>query len=88
MDTSQAVSLPRLKDFPFQMETPEAISLPRLKEIAYSSLAADDVQIRLVDLQPGDYNDLIRLHLRTVTLDSLVKYEALSYYWGTKMSPQ
>jgi hypothetical protein len=70
-----------------KMDSSQAISLPRLKELAYSSLAADNVQIRLVDLKPGDYEDPIRLYLRTVTLDSLVEYDALSYCWGAEMSP-
>jgi hypothetical protein len=86
-DTSQAISLPRLKDFPSATDTSQEITLPRLKELAYSSLAAGNIQIRLVDLQPGDYDDPIRLHLRTVTLDGSVEYDALSYAWGTAISP-
>ncbi|KAH6663102.1 heterokaryon incompatibility protein-domain-containing protein [Halenospora varia] len=40
--------------------------------------------IRLLDLQPGDRGDLLKITLREVKLSENPSYEALSYTWGTE----
>jgi hypothetical protein len=76
-----------LASVPFQTNSSQAITLPRLKELAHSSLSAGKIQICLVDSKPRNYDDPIRVRLRVVSLGSLVEYDALSYAWGTTISP-
>lgn len=49
---------------------------------AYSVLADPSSQIRLLELQPGAYDDPIACSLRTTELSKDNSYEALSYVWG------
>lgn len=42
----------------------------------------DDRSIRLLYLQPGKFDDDIKLRLKTVSLDNPPRYCALSYAWG------
>jgi heterokaryon incompatibility protein (HET) len=48
----------------------------------YSRLDPLSSRIRLLILQPGAAQDIIRCELRAVTLDDVPDYEALSYCWG------
>ncbi len=67
------------------------ISLVKMNDhSAYTSLRQDSKEIRLVDIQPGEVEESIRLALRhthLVNRDRL-KYEALSYCWGEAKNPQ
>jgi hypothetical protein len=41
-----------------------------------------DIQIRLLNLLPGEDGDVLRGTIRHISLDKLEPYEALSYRWG------
>ncbi|KAK7917700.1 hypothetical protein PG985_011308 [Apiospora marii] len=56
-----------------------AVDPPRSK-YTYSHLDADS--IRLLYIEPGDFNDDIRCSLETVKRNESPTYEALSYTWG------
>jgi len=50
-----------------------------------NTLQSDNEEIRVLQLQPGNWADPITCCLRVVSLnDPSQKYEALSYVWGTK----
>ncbi|TAQ90805.1 hypothetical protein B7494_g827 [Chlorociboria aeruginascens] len=51
-------------------------------------VALHEHQIRLLDLQPGNFDDGIQCTLRIVSLDDLPSYEALSYVWGDPAATQ
>ncbi|KAH8699364.1 heterokaryon incompatibility protein-domain-containing protein, partial [Phaeosphaeriaceae sp. PMI808] len=44
-------------------------------------------EARVVHLLPGNFDETIVLRLQRVELSSALKYEALSYVWGTSLSP-
>lgn len=48
----------------------------------YTPLDDPQTQIRLLDLQPGGYDDKILCTVRTFELDNVPKFEAISYTWG------
>ncbi|PMD47201.1 HET-domain-containing protein [Hyaloscypha variabilis F] len=50
---------------------------------AYTPLAAEKKQIRLIDLSPGDYHKDLEATLVTYSLGDWPYYEALSYTWGS-----
>ncbi|KAF5238839.1 hypothetical protein FANTH_10167 [Fusarium anthophilum] len=55
------------------------MSSDKLSDI-YTELGSN--QIRIVHLQPGDYNSLLALEMSTISLDNTDGYEALSWQWG------
>ena len=48
----------------------------------YSALNAALNEIRLLILQPGDWEEDIKVSLQVVSLDNEPEYIALSYVWG------
>lgn len=54
----------------------------------YSPIASQDGFTRVFELDPGSFNDHIKLRLRVVQLPAYSDYEALSYVWGTEVAPQ
>jgi len=56
----------------------------------YHALPQGRVNIRLAKLHPGKFEDDISLTLQLATFDphNPPKYEALSYVWGSPLSPQ
>lgn len=50
--------------------------------LLYEPLDSKSSSIRLVTIEPGEFQDEIRCYLRTVLLDSCPAFEALSYVWG------
>jgi hypothetical protein len=86
METSQAVILP-----PLQLSTRSRAGdsdrwLPRLSALAYQPIDSENGEIRLVDLLPGQYDDMVRMVLHAKNLNDKPCYEALSYAWGTTLS--
>ncbi len=55
---------------------------------AYTPLDGNTKEIRLLRLQPGGFKDRISMHLHhdTLSAESTVHYEALSYVWGDTTS--
>jgi hypothetical protein len=51
-------------------------------DIPYHPLDAEKKEIRLLTIQPGEWDDVVRCRLDTVSLDEKPVYEALSYVWG------
>jgi S-adenosylmethionine:diacylglycerol 3-amino-3-carboxypropyl transferase len=47
-----------------------------------SSSRFEASQIRLMTIEPGDWDDDITCSLQSTSLDDLHEYEALSYVWG------
>lgn len=60
--------------------------LPRLSALAYQPIDSENGEIRLVELLPGCYDDVIRMNLHTKNLSDKPNYTALSYAWGTAPS--
>jgi hypothetical protein len=62
----------------------DAISSP------YHSLVLQEEEIRLATLAPGNYDDVLVVHLsiRSLSEPKEPEYEALSYVWGTETSPR
>ncbi|KAH6864728.1 heterokaryon incompatibility protein-domain-containing protein [Alternaria rosae] len=54
----------------------------------YQAIDSDGGEIRLVELLPGGYDDSISLSLHIHDLSCQFEYEALSYAWGTAISPR
>jgi hypothetical protein len=50
--------------------------------IPYRALDATKKEIRLLTLQPGQWDDVVECRLHIVSLDDQPVYEALSYVWG------
>lgn len=48
----------------------------------YTKLIEERKQIRLVKIEPGNFEDDIHVHLSIVSLEDQPVYEALSYTWG------
>ncbi|CAN9305182.1 unnamed protein product [Alternaria alternata] len=86
METSQAVLLPPLQS-PLHSR-PEELDLlpPRLGALAYQSIDSENGEIRLLEVLPGYYDDVIQINLHTKNLNDKPRYEALSYAWGTTPS--
>ena len=55
----------------------------------YTLLKTENEEIRLATLAPGDYDDtiVIRLRIKSLSKSKAPNYEALSYAWGTDISP-
>lgn len=55
----------------------------------YSPLPTDEPHIRLAILAPGDFNDVVVVSLKIEAFinEDATEYEALSYAWGTELSP-
>lgn len=55
----------------------------------YTPLNANRREVRILELEPGDFEDNLTITLRVKTLDQeLPEYHALSYAWGKEVSPQ
>ncbi|KAF2828196.1 HET-domain-containing protein, partial [Ophiobolus disseminans] len=54
----------------------------------YSPIVSQHGQTRVIELDPGAYDDTLNLRLRTVALPEYLDYEALSYVWGTHLCYQ
>lgn len=65
------------------MAPPQTIDPP------YTSLESMEFGIRLLELAPGSFEDVVRLRVITTDLcdDGTHTYEALSYVWGTDYAP-
>lgn len=86
METSQAVILPPVRS-PLRSRSEERdCLLPRLGALAYEPIDSENGEIRLVELLPGRYSDVIQINLYTKNLDDRPSYGALSYTWGTTSS--
>ncbi|KAH8623668.1 hypothetical protein IG631_21373 [Alternaria alternata] len=85
-ETSQAV-VPRPPESPLRPrpEEPDCL-LPSLSAHVYEPIDSENGEIRLVELLPGCYDDVIRLNLHMKNLSDKPNYEALSYAWGTTPS--
>jgi len=70
------------------LQGPHDLTLPSLSELAYHPIDSEDGEIRLAELLPGCYDEPIRISLRTKRIDDPIGYEALSYVWGTAISPK
>ena len=64
-------------------EFPYLIMENSLQSFPYKSLAKGTSEIRLMILEPGDFEEPVRSHLQLVKLDHRPDYEALSYVWGS-----
>jgi hypothetical protein len=86
METSQAIVLPPVQ--PPLYSRPEGCDclLPRLGALAYQTIDSENGDIRLVELLPGRYSDVVQMNLHTKNLGDKPNYEALSYAWGTTPS--
>ncbi|KAF2680713.1 HET-domain-containing protein [Lentithecium fluviatile CBS 122367] len=54
----------------------------------YSPINSTAEETRLIKLLPGDYDDAIEVRLHTVCLSKRPTFDALSYAWGTELSPR
>lgn len=54
----------------------------------YSPIDSENGEIRLLELLPGKFDDVIQMRLvpHNLSDESLVPYEALSYVWGTPIT--
>jgi len=50
----------------------------------YKSLAPGTSELRLILVEPGDFEEPIRCQLQHVELDRKPDYEAVSYVWGSR----
>jgi hypothetical protein len=58
-------------------------SMDILKSAKYHYEAlAQEREIRVLVLEPGRADDYLKCHLKHVSLDDPLPYEALSYFWG------
>jgi hypothetical protein len=82
-ETLQAV-VPEPPESPLRPrpEEPDCL-LPNLSAHVYEPIDSENGEIRLVELLPGCYDDVIRLNLHVKNLSDKPSYEALSYAWGT-----
>jgi hypothetical protein len=61
-----------------------ALDVENLDYFKYHRLPTMD-HIRILILEPGEGNDAIRCHMKTLSIDAAEgEYEAISYVWGTK----
>ncbi|CAI9634610.1 hypothetical protein GT037_004159 [Alternaria burnsii] len=85
-ETSQAV-VPRPPESPLRSRPEEpGCLLPNLSAHVYEPIDSENGEIRLVELLPGCYDDVIQLNLHMKNLSDKPSYEALSYAWGTTPS--
>ncbi|CAN9280135.1 unnamed protein product [Alternaria alternata] len=83
MDTSQAVvPQPPHSASHLRPEEPDSL-LPSLSAHVYQSIDSENGEIRLLEVLPGRYNDVIKINLYAKNLNDKPTYEALSYAWGT-----
>jgi hypothetical protein len=53
-------------------------------DLLYSSLDDARREIRVINLQPGTWDDIIVCTLQVVSLDDSPTYSTLSYVWGDR----
>ncbi|CAN9319954.1 unnamed protein product [Alternaria alternata] len=86
METSQAV-MTQPRELPSRSRPGEPYGLlPSLSAHVYEPIDSENGEIRLLELLPGCYHDVIRINLHTKNLNDNPNYEALSYAWGTAPS--
>lgn len=51
---------------------------------AYEPLESPSSEIRLLELYPGTFNEVVQCRLSTSSLTCLPSYEPLSYFWGSQ----
>ncbi|RYO15162.1 hypothetical protein AA0111_g11768 [Alternaria arborescens] len=71
----------------FIKEESQALVPHNLHHPAYSSIASENGEIRLLELLPGKYDDPLSMRLLPKKSNEDIEYEALSYAWGTTDSP-
>ncbi|CAN9182339.1 unnamed protein product [Alternaria alternata] len=82
-ETSQAVVL-RPSESPLRPRPEESdCLLPSLSAHVYQSIDSENGEIRLLEVLPGCYDDVIKIKLYAKNLNDKPTYEALSYAWGT-----
>ncbi|KAF2649422.1 HET-domain-containing protein [Lophiostoma macrostomum CBS 122681] len=65
-----------------QHHDPSVLEAMNGSEKLYEPLSRERREIRILHIQPGDWNDLIQCSLRTVSLDDDPLYTTVSYCWG------
>lgn len=60
----------------------------KARNALYQPLDTSRLQLRLLSLSPGEFNDPICAALNVVSLNDDPKYEALSYVWGQDSAPK
>ncbi|KAF1957543.1 HET-domain-containing protein [Byssothecium circinans] len=58
-----------------------------LRPSPYVPIDSKGSEIRVIEIYPGKHDDVLDIHLRQVRLPDHPQYQALSYVWGTVMSP-